>query len=348
MESVRLEVGRRPRVSITSVDGDLRVTGRAEARLEAQAGSRGGLLVQPRGEVIEISSRSGCLLFLPQDSVIEVGRISGDARLADLAGEVSVHEVGGDLSLRHVGATRIDHVSGELVARRLAKGLQVREVGGDARLEQVSGEIVIERLEGDLRATHVEGSLKIHLSGDAWLDWLPARTTSSLLQADGDVVCRFPSSTSAKVSGRAHGDVRMLGERTSGATTVTLGDGEAAVELSAGGDLLVTQGGTEFGAGLAEEISAQVEATLADVEAGLEDMDLSAYGLGSQDLRLKVHRALSKALRRARHGPGESAEADAPAETTDEERLAILRMLEDGKISVDAAESLLRALEEGG
>jgi hypothetical protein len=346
MESVHQEVGTHPRVHISSVEGDLRVSGRAGTRLEAQAGSRGGLLVQPHGDLIEVSSRSGCLLFLPEGSLVEVGRASGDARVADLTGELRVHDIGGDLSLRRVGPVRIDHVSGDLVARRISGSLHAQEVEGDARLEQVNGAVTLEKLGGGLRATQVEGNLELRVAGDAWLDWLPPAAGSSSVRAEGDVVCRFLASTSAKVTGHANGEVRMLGER--GGTTVTLGAGEAAVDLWAGGDLLVTHGGTEFAAGLAEEISAQVEATLADVEAGLEGMDLSDYGVDTQDLRHKVHHALSRALRRARPGGGEAPEGASTPETTDEERLAILHMLEDGKINVDQAESLLRALEQGG
>jgi hypothetical protein len=110
--------------------------------------------------------------------------------------------------------------------------------------------------------------------------------------------------------------------------------------------LLVTRAGAEFTSDLAEEISAQVDVTLADVEAGLEGMDLSSLGLDSRDLRDKVHHALTGALRQARRG-SKSPEPGA-AESGDQERLAILRMLEEGKINVDQAEGLLRALEETG
>jgi hypothetical protein len=348
MESVRQEVGPRPTVRIATVDGDLRVTGRAGTRLEAQAGSRGGLLVQPRGDVVEITCRSGCLLFLPEASSVVVERASGDVRLSDLSGDLRLGDVAGDLSLRHVGPTRVERVGGGLAARRMEHGLRAGEVAGEARLEHMGGQVSVDNLGGDLRASQLDCQLEVRLSGDAWLDWSPPGGSTSSVRAAGDVVCRFRAAASAEVSGRAAGDVRMLGDHTAGPTKIRLGAGEATVDLDAGGDLRVTQGGTEMADGLAEEISAQVEATLADVEAGLEGMDMSAYGIDTQDLRHKVHRALSRALRRARQGPEEAA-AEAPAKgASDEERLAILRMLEEGKINVEQAESLLRALEPGG
>jgi hypothetical protein len=348
MESVHQEVGPHPTVRIATVDGDLRVSGRGGTRLEAQAGSRGGLVVQARGEVVEITSRTGCLVFLPQASRLEIGRVTGDVRLADMAGAISLEQVGGDLTLRRVGPTKVGDVAGELVVRRMTDALSVRSAGGDGRLEHVRGPVDIGRLDGDLRATQIEAALTIRLSGDAWLEWLPPVGTDSLVESTGDLLCRFLAAASVAISARAGGDLQLLGETGSGEHRRTLGDGAATVALVAGGDLLVTQAGAEFTADLAEEISAQVDATLADVEAGLEGLDLSSLGLESKDVRDKVHHALTHALRRARRGPRTSDEE--PTESPpagDQERLTILRMLEEGKLNVEQAESLLRALEEG-
>lgn len=350
MENIHQEVGPRPRVRISSVDGDLRVTGRAGTRLEAQAGSRGGLIVQSRGDVVEVTSRTGCLVFLPEDSQLEIGRVSGDVRLADLAGRISVDRVGGDLALRKVGPTQVGDVAGGLVARRLAGELSVRHGGGDALLEHVRGPVDISDLAGDLRASQVEAAMKIRLFGDAWLEWMPPAESDSQVEASGDMVCRFLASASARIAARAGGDLSLLGDTSAAAGSATLGTGAATVNLSAGGDLLVTRGGTEFTSDLAEEISAQVDVTLADVEAGLEGKDLSSLGLDSKDLRDRVRHALTGALRRARRGSksADPASGGGAAESGDQERLAILRMLEEGKINVDQAEGLLRALEEGG
>jgi len=346
MENVHQEVGPRPRVRISSVDGDLRVTGRAGTRLEAQAGSRGGLIVQSRGDVVEVTSRTGCLVFLPEDSQLEIGRVNGDVRLADLSGRISVERVGGDLVLRKVGTTQVGEVAGGLVARRLTGDLLLRRGGGDALLEHVRGPVTIEDLGGDLRASQVEAAIKVRLAGDAWLEWMPPAGSDSRVEASGDMVCRFLASASARISARAGGDLSLLGDTAAAAGSATLGSGAASVDLSTGGDLLVTRAGAEFTSDLAEEISAQVDVTLADVEAGLEGMDLSSLGLDSKDLRDKVHHALTGALRQARRG-SKSPDPGAAA-SGDQERLAILRMLEAGKINVDQAEGLLRALEETG
>jgi hypothetical protein len=349
VESIRQDVGARPHVRIALVQGDLRVSGRPGTQLEAQAGSRGGLLVQPKGEVVEVSSRSGCLMFLPPDTHLEIGRVSGDVRVAELTGELMVEQVGGDLTLRRVGPASVGEVGGSLTGRHLTQELHGRRVGGDMLLEHVGGEVELETLGGDLRGTRIEAGLRVRLRGDALLEWLPPAGSSSTVDASGDVVVRFLAAASARVSARAGGDLRLLAESGAGEHSVTLGSGGAEVRLSAGGDVLVTRGGAEFTADLAEEISAQVDAALADVEAGLEDVDLKSLGLDAKETREKIHHALTHALRRARSGaPPTEAGTERPGDSGDEERLAILRMLEEGKVTVEQAEGLLRALEEAG
>jgi hypothetical protein len=349
MESVHQDVGPRPHVRISSVQGDLRISGRDGTQLEAQAGDRGGLIVQPKGDAVDISSRGGCLVFLPPESRLEIVRVSGDARVADLGGDLTIEQIEGDLTLRRVGPARVGEVSGSLVARRLSNELHIGKVGGDAALEHIRGPVELGQVGGDMRASQIEAGLTARLDGDALLEWLPPAGSSSQVEASGDVVARFLAAASVRVTARAGGDLRLFGDSGSGERTVTLGSGGASVQLSAGGDVLATHGGTEFTADLAEEIAAQVDATLADVEAGLEDVDLSSLGLDTKEMRDKVHHALTHALRRARRGAtAAERERAQPVETGDAERLTILRMLEEGKVTVEQAEGLLRALEEDG
>jgi hypothetical protein len=117
---------------------------------------------------------------------------------------------------------------------------------------------------------------------------------------------------------------------------------------------------------LGESIAARIESKMADLDArfGASDSGFSTFDsdrLGER-IRSVVSRSMrkaAKAQRRAerhseRHAerarsrghsffPSFGAQAGEPA--SEEERMSILRMLEQGKISVDEAEQLLMALE---
>jgi hypothetical protein len=86
MEKVILDVGETPTIIIKAIGGDLRISGRDGGQLEAQAPEKGELKVEEKKKGVEISCRSGCLLFLPKGSRIEAGDIGGDGRITDVQG----------------------------------------------------------------------------------------------------------------------------------------------------------------------------------------------------------------------------------------------------------------------
>ncbi len=88
METLKIDVGDKPQVRITSIGGDLRLTGREGAQLEAHAPVDGKLSVTKEGEVVVINCRSGCLVFLPADSQVQAETVGGDMRAIGLGAEL--------------------------------------------------------------------------------------------------------------------------------------------------------------------------------------------------------------------------------------------------------------------
>lgn len=343
METVRIEVKPGAPVRITSVGGDLRLTGCDTARIEAQAGRRGGLRASSRGDSVELSCDGGCLIFLPSDAAVEIGTIGGDGRVTDLTGVLKIDSVGGDLRLRRLGAASVGRVGGDLLAQRLRGDLDVESTGGEARLEKVDGDVRLGSVGGDLRAGGLGGSLHSKVHGDVVAALAAPGGSSSHVRADGDVIVRVPVGASLRADLRAEGEVRVdsSGERTrSGAsTTVTLGRGEATLEVAAGGDLLFAETSPGAPADLAGAISSQVEAALQEAQMNLD----AAFGEGSfqaSDLGERVRRTLERAL-----GGEATRERPSASLETERERELILTMLAERKITADEAEALFRALE---
>ena len=148
--------------------------------------------------------------------------------------------------------------------------------------------------------------------------------------------------------------------------TFQLGDGGANLELIAGGDLCLQTGlgRVDSDQDWVGDILTEVDAKLAEVEARFNVMGMGMYGFEADRVGERVRRAVRRAERKA-GGKARRAMAHEkkkhtssfswtppglgdPAESaTDEERLTILRMVEEGKVSVSEAEILLRALEGG-
>ena len=98
MEKVKLEIGESPLVKITTIGGDLRLSGRDEPILEVQAPDKGKLQVNEIAEGVEISAKSGCIIFLPKDARLEAGEVGGDCRVTDLRNEFMIRTIGAVVS----------------------------------------------------------------------------------------------------------------------------------------------------------------------------------------------------------------------------------------------------------
>jgi len=367
METITLEVGEAPRVRVQSVGGDLRIVGRTGSMLEAQAPSREDLTVTREGEQVVVSSRVGCLVFLPAGAQLDIGAIGGDARLSGMAGAANLATVGGDLNLRGMGAIHLGRVAGDVRIIQASGAVVAEWIGGDARLESLQAELEIGLVEGTVSVRHARNAVRVQAHGDLHAELAPPPGSQSSLAAGGDLVCRLPPDASVLVSYRADGDARVgLPRQSQGAGaagTAQLGTGEARLDLESSGDLRVELIGVGA-AGLNEEwrqdlearIEAEVDAALAEVERSQRLGGLS--GMMRDDIAERIRASMSRARHRASR-PGHAAGAGAPHDVRirfgeptsggtavgDEERLEILRMVESGAITVEQAEQLFRAME---
>ncbi len=371
METISQDVGAKPNVRLVAIGGDLRLTGREGTTLEAQASPRGDLEVRTVGDHIEVSSRAACLIFVPEGAQVDGEAVGGDARIMGLLGDLRLGAVGGDLSLRRVGRSEIGRVGGDLAVHHVHGDLNVEWIGGDAQVEEVEGNVLLKAVGGNLEMREVEGSIHAIAGGDASLTLASPAGAESSVRAGGDLICRLSPPASLRLTLRAGGDLHAAvpGERQreNGALIVRVGAGEAGAELSAGGDLAVRHGGGAAEGGVSSEwthdmrmrVEAEVDAALAEVEASLGSLEARALGVDPERLRARVRRAADRAHRRAekaRHGqeagPRHVDVNFGPFGTSrptanEEERLVVLRMLEQGSISLEEAEHLLQALEGG-
>ncbi|NIS82330.1 MAG: hypothetical protein GTO14_19460 [Anaerolineales bacterium] len=369
MERITLEVDEKQKVQIELIGGDLRISGRKGLKLEAQAPDEGNLMVEQVGDQIMISCRSGCLIYLPSAARIDADQIGGDARITGLSAELMIRSIGGDLSLSRVGRSTFEMVGGDLTARKMMGDLTVDRVGGDAVVEQVDGEVRLRAVGGDLLLRKVKGLVDVAVGGDASVEIRPEVEKSSVVVTGGDLACWLPKGASTIVKMQAGGDLMkpadLETEETDEGTVLRLGDGEGSVELSSGGDLWLQVGERDMlnTVELLGDIESQVEASVAEVEARVAAMVEGAYAFDAERIGERVRRSVARARRRAERARRRSTGyADAMSNhirksiqiggfvaeeqaVSEEERMTILRMVEQGKIDVEEAEKLLKALE---
>jgi hypothetical protein len=367
MEKVNIELEDRRQIKIKNIGGDLRLSAWENSSFEAQAATKGKLKVKETSDGVEVECRSGCLMFLPEDARVETENVGGDVRIKGVYGEIMIRTIGGDISIHRVGRSSIEVVGGDVQAQRVAGDLTIDRIGGDAVVQRLAGDLRLRGVGGDLVIYEIEGIVDASVGGDTIATMDPEPSTKSAIHTGGDLSCRLPTSPSAAVTIRAGGDVQLPSsaeqETVPGGVIVKFGDSESVIELSAGGDIKLEVGESEmdYGEAMVGDILRDVDAKLAEMEARFDAMGAGMTDFDADRVGERVRRAVVRAQRKAdkarrKSGAqtwdgGMSAAAitqgseEALERAAEEERLAVLRMVEKGKISVDEAETLFQALE---
>ncbi len=337
--------------------GDLRVQGltghvsmeavRGDLRLEALAGQ----VVLAQADADIRAERVADLRIL--------GRCRGDLRFLD-CGQLSAEAVDGDLRLSNVTGATLGRIQGDLWAEKLSGALDVTQSLGDARLNNIGGSVAIKTLSGDLRSQGLAGGLSVRqVKGDASLSGPFAPGSEYVVAADGDIYLNLAADADVRLSMQANGRIRSdvaLTPAGDGAPTfsATLGQGASRIDATSHGDLRISrEGGEKAGrwekrsrrgddsfaelSNLGDRIRQQVAASLASAGINMETGETNWGGKRGRG----VHGPFTPPPPPA---PPDRPKTPAPPRASAEEQLAILKMVEEGRITPEEADKLLKAL----
>jgi hypothetical protein len=312
-------------------------------------------------------------------------RIGGNLTAKDIEGSLNIDEVGGNAMLKNVGAeVRLGKVAGNLTGKNLTGGAKVPTIGGNLALGgeigparsyhfDVRGNAIL-RLPDEANASlTLTAGGKFTISTELTGEVREGRTLSGTIgdggaeiavEARGNVILGGKDGTKIEVeAGAAEEFVRQIEEGLSAIDLDAIGQQVGAEMEEAMSRLQVKLEGVDW-----ETVGARAQqATERAMEQLQRNMDRMAARAARQQERFerKMEREKLRAMRRAQERPvrdrgeveAEFAMADDPAEEAyeeyeaepgpdiDEERLSILRMLEQGQIAPEEAEMLLDALQ---
>jgi len=336
----------------------------------------------PYQAVAALRSVSGDAQVTELQGALTIDSVSGNLRLADI-GAVSVKNVSGDLSIRKsAGDVAVQNVSGNATCLQIEGQVVVANCSGDILARDVTGDVNV-HAGGDitLRLVAGAGNVQGHAGGDVRCRIAEEYQAQVRLACGGDIrIKRLDAPfTRARQSAtftlgegghnlalHAGGDIVLSGPRAD--------DDEDGVFI----DVEIQHEMAERAGELVQQVAEQIEAQVESLARQLDDR-LAAMGSG-EEIAAKVQMKIQNVMRRAeekiaaatrraeeqakraerraarhgdfRHGPGPIAppppprpsQPKPPAGPSDEERMQILQMLEQGKISVEQAEQLLAAM----
>jgi hypothetical protein len=338
----------------------------------------------PHKARIKVKEVKGDIRAKALDGALDIQAVQG-CLIVRQAGAVSAERVSGDVNAKRLdGALKLGTVMGTVLVQGVAGDFEAGAVGGDLHVIRAAGSIKSRSAgDSDFRVGFTPGhDYALDAGGDMRLRALRSSVARLEIQAGGEISALV---VGAQVEGDTRNKVVTLGRGEAGGPApanvkVHAGGDVSLSGAAAGGDL--DELGEDIGR-LADEYAAQIEdriqSHLADFEHLTENFAYMNMPSGATDARAdqmaahfreameqigekarrkaeaaqrKIEREAARGYRRHMWGwkadtssrPGGA--NPSPAEpVSDSERLAVLRMLEQGKISVADAEKLLAALE---
>jgi len=292
---------------------------------------------------------------------LQINECEGDLRFS-AGGDLHVERIGGDLRVSEAAAVHAGRVNGDLWAEKLTGGLTVERTSGDMRLAAVAGPVVLGQVAGDLRAAGLAGGLSAgHIHGDAILEGPFAGSEGYTVRTDGDAHIRLTRDDDVRLVVRAAGRIRAtlpLTPTADGTPTysASVGEGKVRMVVTSGGDLRIEAAGSSGedvrdgwdrrrspGSDLFGDLS-----SLGDRIRQQFTASLAAAGINPDTG--EIHTGRGRTARGAFKGFQPSTPPERPkapgagSSATSDEQMAILKMLEEGRITPDEADALLRAL----
>lgn len=380
--SVSFNLGAEPRIKIETVDGDLRLAGWDNDEILVKVSVEDDLVsTQEDPDSLVLSCPDDLSLNVPRNASVNILKVMGDVSVRGLAGSLKMDFANGDVAMRDVGQVSIGTIESDFSLRTSKGDVSVKHVGGDASLRGVDGSIKLDSVSDDLAIRGVGGNLNVDVDDDVVVHLEPKPDQEYSVVAGDDIMLVLPTDANATLN--LSGDEIMVNIPNvevddSSSQVITLGEGAARINLNAGNRVLVSD--TELAADSAHEFS-NFAGMMFDL--GNIGKEFGEYwGNWGQEFGERVsHKAVEAAERAARKAEAtarrmerharhqerharsaarkgakfsltfDTSKFPAPKKrsepVSDEERMSILQMLSDKKITAEQAEELLNALEGG-
>ncbi len=356
-------LGAEPTIKIESVENDVHMVGWENEEILIKISDDDSLTSQQDEDNLVISCSDSLSLNVPKDAKVNVVKVDGDMSVRGLNGQLDVDFIAGDVALRDVGQVSIGTIESDFNLRGAKGDVHVKSVGGDASIRAVDGDVTITSISDDLAVRDLGGNLEVDVDDDvvAHLDPKPDQEYS--IVAGDDIMLVLPEDADAtlNLSGEKI-SVNFPGVELDDSSTqsVILGEGGAKIDLNAGTRLLVT---TRANAAESADEFGNFAGMMFDWGSWGREIGEYWGNFGremGEHMSQRAQRAARRAERKMRHIAGrrnakmkwtwdldKMTKASKREPVSEEERMTILRMLAENKITSDEAEQLLSSLEGG-
>ena len=356
-------------ISIAAVAGRLTLQNVSAVHVEK---AHADIDVLNAGGNVIVGRAHGTVELINVDGAAAIDKALGSVSLRGVRGKVACDQVNGRLHLADVGEVAVRRVMGELSAENVRGSLACQQANGRVTLHEVGGSISLRGVGGDLVVEGCGGSLSAKCGGNAQLSTVAGNVR---VTAGGAVRCRMDENEGGSFKAVCGDSLTVEGgptlvARGAGVHTFRVGAGKSNYSLVAGGGVHLETGAEVEGLGEDEgargpRISARAQRHISRSLGRTLRRKLRAAGKRAAEGDWSDARSWSFSFDTDEAAPGTAVrEEQSPSDFDDvdvdldmdmesepddepvseEERLTVLRMLAEGKITAAEAERLLDAL----
>lgn len=358
---------------VMSIRDDLYLEGVPEAQFTAVVSDADTFRMKEENGIFYVRSDSDCKVTLPDTASVTIEKVDGDADIRGMKSRLIVGKIGGDFSLYEAESASIEVVGGDCALRELKGMVEIARVGGDLLIEQ-SSQTLVGNVGGDLEVDTVSGKFESKVGGDVEIKLADPNLAPMRITAGGDIQLVVPTEANAQLVLAAGGDISIQthdnqAEFEQVARNIILGEGGAIIDMKAGGDIEISDKEIiHFGFGKVfnnfdnnwKRFSADIEKRISQSMAqSMRSVDMASRRVEEATQRAQgrideaMQRVQQKGIYTDRGSKFSGFPFEKPAEppvmekrgVSENERMLILKMLAEKKITVEEAEKLLKALE---
>ena len=301
---------------------------------------------------------------IPAHANLIIQKANGNARVRNVNGVIEVNSVSGNLAIQKASRVKVSRVSGNCLVQDVAGDLEIQGVGGNLKGKDCYGNVQIDKVNAGIELLGLHRGIDARAMGDVHVSFLqessePVRLRSA---ASIDLNMSFALDAEMKVRTNAHltelvleGRQEVIKHRKH---VLLVGEGKRKYDLEANGKIRVVAGQVEdrdmlklfeelevLWDELNNESNARREAETEEAgEMSLEEMQVAEQ---------RVQEAMQQVNERLQSMGYENAGAEANLEAVNSEddgditgeRLIVMRLVGENKISIEEADRLLEALE---
>lgn len=362
------------KIEVDQVKGDLYIRTWDDAEIQIIYNEAKKFETDDDGGILTLEADDSILISAPHTVVLMLEEIRGNCNVFGKFDQINIEKIGGNLEISQGRDVQVEVIGGNCVLGAIDGRMSVEKVGGNLRAQSLLGNFSFEKVGGNLHLNGTLSNFSCSVGGNANVNCDSLTGNENEIHAGGNLKMNLQPEMNFVLSARAGAQLRIkLGHMEekglSRSVEKTFGSGGSLLTLKAGGNLKLTDQEPIVDQPFQpkpfdDEAWAELEQRVETHLRSGSDVDLSYF----LNLEKEINREITEKTKFAQERIQAAMEKmnkkfqaftpeagfthtinlkkDKPAGVSDEERMMILQMLQDKKITAEEADQLLQILED--